>query len=108
MRYLIQAAAALAVAAAGPALADTPRIAIALRSHQFVPTEVPIPAGQKVELLVRNEDPVPAEFESSQLHREKVVTGGQQISVFVGPLDAGKYEFFDDFHDSTRGHLVVK
>ena len=49
-----------------------------------------------------------AEFESNSLHREKIVTAGGQIAVFVGPLDPGSYEFFDDFHNSTRGHLVVK
>jgi hypothetical protein len=32
----------------------------------------------------------------------------QEIAVFVGPLDPGSYEFFDDFHLETRGHLVVK
>jgi hypothetical protein len=28
--------------------------------------------------------------------------------VFVGPLDPGSYEFFDDFHNDTRGHLIAK
>jgi plastocyanin len=97
----------LAVAAA-PASADTPQVAIAIRSHSFVPSEVQIPAGIKVELLVRNQDPTPSEFESTELHREKVVTPGQQISVFVGPLQPGRYAFFDDFHPQTQGTLVVK
>jgi plastocyanin len=100
--------AALFLAAAAPALADTPQVAIAIQSHAFVPSEVQIPAGTKVELLVRNRDATPSEFESTQLHREKVVTAGQQISVFVGPLQPGRYEFFDDFHPQTQGHLVVK
>jgi len=73
-----------------------------------VPSEVPAPAGVKVQLLVKNEQAVTAEFESNSLHREKIVTAGGQIAVFVGPLDPGSYEFFDDFHNSTRGHLVVK
>jgi plastocyanin len=98
----------LLAAAAAPALADTPQVAIAIQSHRFVPSEVQIPAGTKVELLIRNRDKTPSEFESSELHREKVVTAGQQISVFVGPLQPGRYEFFDDFHPQTRGHLVVK
>jgi hypothetical protein len=49
-----------------------------------------------------------SEFESTDFHREKVVPPGGEISVFVGPLDAGTYEFFDDFHPEDRGHLVVK
>jgi len=28
--------------------------------------------------------------------------------VFVGPLQPGRYEFFDDFHPASRGVLVVR
>jgi hypothetical protein len=37
-----------------------------------------------------------------------VVTGGQEIIVFNGPLRAGNYEFFDDFNPSARGHIVAR
>jgi Cupredoxin-like domain len=94
--------------AATPALADDPTFSIVLKNNQFVPSEVSIPAGVKVKLVVRNENATPSEFESTQFHREKVVPPGQEITVFVGPLDLGSYEFFDDFHPETRGHLVVK
>ena len=90
------------------ASADDPSFPIVLKNNQFVPSEVPIPAGVKVKLIVRNENATPSEFESTQLHREKIVPPGQEITVFVGPLDPGTYEFFDDFHPETRGHLVVK
>ena len=93
---------------APPALADDPSFSIVLKNNQFVPSEVRIPAGVKVKLVVRNDNPTASEFESTQFHREKVVPPGQEISVFVGPLDPGSYEFFDDFHPETRGHLVVK
>ena len=95
--------------AGGPVRADEPpSVTIALKDHQFVPADLEIPAGVKVKLLVRNDDPTTSEFESTELHREKVVLSGEQISVFVGPLGPGRYEFFDDFHPETRGHLVVK
>jgi plastocyanin len=93
---------------AAPAFAQTPTISLALGDHQFVPAEVTAPAGAKVKLIVKNEQKVNAEFESSSLHREKVVAAGGTITVVVGPLKAGNYEFFDDFHPATRGHLVVK
>jgi hypothetical protein len=93
---------------ATPALADEPIVAIGLKDHQFVPSEVSIPHGVKVKLIVHNADPTTAEFESVELHREKIVEPGGEISVFVGPLDPGSYEFFDDFHPQTRGHLIVK
>jgi len=96
------------LAVAPPALADDPSFSIVLKNNQFVPSEVHIPAGVKVKLVVRNDNTTPSEFESIQFHREKVVAPGQEISVFVGPLDPGSYEFFDDFHPETRGHLIVK
>lgn len=95
-------------AVAAPALADDPSFSIVLKNNQFVPSEVQIPAGVKVKLVVRNDNPTASEFESTQFHREKLVTPGQEITVFVGPLDPGSYEFFDDLHPETRGHLVVK
>ena len=100
--------AALLLICAVPAFAEEPTITITLRDHQFVPSEVPVPAGVKVTLVIRNEQPTTAEFESTSLHREKIVNAGGEITVFVGPLDPGSYEFFDDFHGATRGHLVVK
>ncbi len=105
---LVWVAALLVFAGAASAVADDPSFPLALKNNQFVPSELGIPAGIKVKLVVRNDNPTPSEFESTQLHREKVVTPGQQISVFVGPLDPGSYEFFDDFHPQTRGRLVVK
>ena len=103
------AAAVLTIALACPqsARAQAP-ITITLRDHQFVPAEVAVPAGTKVELLVHNEQNVTAEFESNSLHREKIVAAGGQITVFVGPLDPGRYDFFDDFNRQSRGVLVAK
>jgi hypothetical protein len=108
MHRLWVAVLTIALAVAVPALADMPSVTIVLKNHQFVPNEVSIPSGVKVKLVVRNDNPTPSEFESSQFHREKVVGPGRQITVLVGPLDPGSYEFFDDFHPQTRGHLIVK
>lgn len=101
-------AAALLLACAAPAFAEQPAVAIAVRDHQFVPAEVPVPAGVKVELTLRNEQATPFEFESTSLHREKVVAPGASATIFVGPLKPGRYEFFDDFHPATRGVIVVQ
>jgi hypothetical protein len=97
---------ALCLAAA--ARADDGGTVIAIKDGKFAPNEVPIPANTKVKLIVRNQDSSMSEFESIELHREKTVAPGQEITVFVGPLDAGSYEFFDDFHPQNRGHLVAK
>lgn len=81
---------------------------IAIKGGKFVPSEVTVPANTTVKLIVRNQDTSMSEFESHDLHREKTVSPGHQILVFVGPLSAGRYEFFDDFHPTDRGHLIAK
>ena len=98
----------LLIACAAPAFAEQPSITIVVRDHQFVPAEVPVPAGVKVKLVIRNEQAIAAEFESKSLHREKVIAPGATASLFVGPLKPGRYEFFDEFHSATRGFLVVQ
>jgi plastocyanin len=100
---------ALILAAGTPAAAQEPTYTLVIKDHKFQPTEIEVPAGQKIALLVKNDDPTPEEFESVQLRREKVVPGGEQITVYIGPLKPGKYEFFGDFNPATaRGHIVVK
>ena len=82
---------------------------LTLKDHKFSPQVLTIPAGQKVKITVKNLDSSPAEFESYDLNREKVVTANGQIVVFVGPVAAGSYEFFDDFHhETTTGTLKVQ
>ncbi len=88
--------------------ADDGEVLITIKGGKFTPSEVTVPAGKKIKITVRNEDATASEFESSDFHREKVVQPGSEISLFVGPLDAGTYEFFDDFHLDNRGHLIAK
>lgn len=100
---------ALAVCGASPARAAAlPEFHIAIKNHQFDPAELTIPAGKRVKLIVSNEDPAPAEFESDDFNAEKVVPGDTRIPVLIGPLPAGTYKFYDDFHEDTTGRLVVK
>jgi Cupredoxin-like domain len=100
---------ALIFAIATPAAAQEPTYTLVVKDHKFQPTEVEIPAGKKIALIVKNEDLTPEEFESVELRREKVIPGGEQIIVYIGPLKPGRYEFFGDFNPATaRGHIVVK
>jgi heme/copper-type cytochrome/quinol oxidase subunit 2 len=91
-----------------PAQAQNPTFSISIHDNAFDPPELTVPAGQKIELHVTNERAAASEFESAELRREKVVTPGQQITVYVGPLRPGTYEFFDDFNPQTRGHLIAR
>lgn len=82
---------------------------LTLKDNKFTPQDIDIPAGQKVKITVKNQDSTPAEFESHDLNREKIVGGNSEIVISVGPLKPGKYEFFDEFHEkTTRGTITVK
>ena len=99
----------LALLLASPAAAaDTQTASLTIRNRAFEPPELEVPAGQKIELHVRNADSAASEFESAELHREKVVPAGKEVVVFIGPLRAGRYEFFDDFNPGVRGHIVAR
>jgi len=82
---------------------------IVIKDHQFDPQQLTIPAGQKVQITVDNQDTTPEEFESFDLDREQIVAGGKQITVFIGPLKAGTYKYWGDFHqDTTKGTIVAQ
>ena len=81
---------------------------LTIKDQAFSPKELTIPAHERVKLTVKNENPGVAEFESNDLNREKIITPGNEITVYVGPLEPGSYKFFDDFHRSTAGTLIAK
>ena len=89
--------------------ATVPQYKLILQDHAWQPAELKVPAKTKFKLLVTNQDATPSEFESNDFNREKIVLAGSTVTVFVGPLDKGRYEFFDDFHqDTARGVLIVE
>lgn len=82
---------------------------LTLKNNQFSPKVLTIPAGRKIKITVKNQDATPAEFESSDMNREKVVGANSEIIIFIGPLDIGSYGYFDDFHrDTTTGTIIAK
>lgn len=89
--------------------ADQAEVMLVIKDHKFEPAELKVPAGQKVRILVHNQDKTPEEFESTSLKREKVIPGGAKVPVLVGPLKAGRYEFVGEFHEATaRGVLIAE
>lgn len=92
-----------------PAQAANPEFVLVIRNHRFEPAEIRVPAGQKVKLVVHNQDGSPEEFESHELNREKVIAPGAKAFIFVGPLKPGRYPFFGEFHESTaRGAVIAE
>jgi hypothetical protein len=91
------------------AVAGKPVFELVIRDHLFYPSELIVPAGQKVKLLISNEDATPEEFESYELNREKVILGGRKTVIFIGPLKAGEYPFFGEFNMATaQGKVIAK
>ena len=83
-------------------------VAISVKGHQFDPAELRAPANKPLAIKVKNLDTTPMEFESKALKVEKVISAGGEGVVNVRALAPGRYEFFDDFHQQTRGFLVVQ
>jgi len=110
MRFLAIAVAALAAAVCAGSLSaeESAAIAISVQGHQFDPAELHAPANKPLAIRVKNLDSGPMEFESKALRVEKVITAGGEGVVNVRALAPGRYEFFDDFHQQTRGFLVVQ
>lgn len=86
---------------------DTVTLSIVMQNHQFVPAELHAPAGKPIAIRVKNQNDIVSEFESSDLHFEKIVPVGNEATVYVHPLQPGRYNFYDDFHHATQGYLIV-
>lgn len=82
-------------------------VTITIKDHRFTPAEVRVPAGQKIKLIVDNQDATPEEFESHELNREKIIAPKSKASIFIGPLKPGKYPFFGEFNQSTARGVVI-
>jgi len=92
----------------GAAAQQAAAVSISVKGGRFVPSEIHAPANRPLTISVKNLDAAAIEFESVSLRVEKIVAPGAQGAVRVRPLAPGRYEFFDDFHQQTRGTLVVE
>lgn len=98
---------AVTLAAAGSVFAAEAEALLIIKNHRFSPTELKVPAGQRVKLVVHNQDGTPEEFESHSMNREKVIPGGAKATIYIGPLKPGRYEFFGEYNESTAKGVVV-
>ena len=103
---MLRAAACLLAFAAASAMAE-PEATLIIKNHSFQPTEVKVPAGQRIKLTVHNQDPTPEEFESHKLNREKIIPPGAKVVIFIGPLKPGSYEFIGEYNEATAKGVVI-
>jgi len=93
----------------GPAKADDAvQLSITMKDRVFDPAELHAPPGKQLVIHVKNLNSIVTEFESSDLHFEKILPVGNEGVVYVRPQQPGRYKFFDDFHHETQGVLVVQ
>lgn len=86
--------------------ADTDYL-LTIKDHRFQPADLIVPAGKKIRLTVDNRDSTPEEFESHALNREKVVPGNATVTIFIGPLNPGRYPFIGEFNEKTAQGTII-
>ncbi len=83
-------------------------IVTVIKNHRFEPDVITVPSGKKIRFIIHNRDNTVEEFESHDLHREKIIMPNDSINIILAPLAPGKYDFFGDFHQETaQGVLIV-
>ena len=105
-------AATIAGAAAiiAPACAeDMPEFAIEFKDGSIAPLRLDVPANRPFKIELRNTGNTPAEFESTELHLEKVLAAQSSSFLVIRRLAPGEHKFFDDFHpDAPQAVLLAK
>jgi hypothetical protein len=98
--------------AAAPAVVraeDEPTFRIEFRDGKIEPQVLEVPAKTRIRLQLVNLGDTPAEFESAELRKEKVLAPKSESVMVIRTLDPGEYSFFDDFHPGAPpARLVAK
>jgi hypothetical protein len=97
-----------ALGLASPSFADDGGMPQLRFEHgNFAPAQLTVPANKPFTVKVTNGSGAAIEFESFELHRERVVPPGETITVHMPSLAPGNYQFFDDFHHEVPKGLIV-
>ncbi len=111
MSVRLRLALALALVATGFACgaraADEATFRIEFNDGQVTPQRLEVPANRRLVLELANKGQTPAEFESRELRKEKVLAPGAESSLVIRELDPGEYDFFDDFHPDAKPAVLV-
>ncbi len=89
--------------------AEDPTFSIEFKDGTVSPLQLEVPANTRFRLELKNSGTSPAEFESTELRKEKVLAAGTTSVLVIRTLDPGSYPFFDDFHpDAPKAVLIAK
>jgi hypothetical protein len=88
---------------------EEPVFTIEFKDGNIAPERLEVPANRRFQLQLRNNGDTPAEFESDELRKEKVLAPKTTSILVFRTLDPGEYPFFDDFHpDAPKALLIAK
>ncbi len=105
--FLVLAAAALAFGATKSHAEDMPVFSIEFKDGVITPLRLEVPARRVFKIELHNTGGTPAEFESIELRREKVLAPQSTSFIVFRTLDPGEYKFFDDFHPGAPQAVLV-
>jgi hypothetical protein len=106
---LCAAVAAAVVAMPASAAEDMPTFSIEFKDGTIAPVRLEVPANRPFKIELHNTGDTPAEFESTELHLEKVLAPQSSSSLVIRRLSGGEHKFFDDFHpEAPQAVLIAK
>jgi hypothetical protein len=106
--FALTLGASIILALAAPSFADDATMPQLRFDHgSFAPAQLTVQANKPFKIKVTNGSDTAIEFESFELHRERVVPPGETITVHMPALAPGSYQFFDDFHHEVPQGFIV-
>jgi hypothetical protein len=86
---------------------EMPVFSIQFNDGTIAPLRLEVPAGRPFKIELHNTGKTPAEFESTELHLEKVLAAQSSSFIVIRRLGPGEHKFFDDFHPGTPQAVLV-
>jgi len=100
-------AAILLAVPVGARAEEDPVFRIEFKDGIVSPRRLEVPAKRRIKLELHNLGETPAEFESKELRKEKVLAPGASSTLVIRTLTPGEYEFFDDFHPNAPPSILI-
>ncbi len=98
---------ALLIAAGISRAEDDPVFRIEFNDGKVTPQRLEVPAKRRFKLELHNVGKSPAEFESKELRKKKVLAPGASSTLVIRTLDPGEYDIFDDFHPNAPPAVLI-
>lgn len=89
------------------AMASDDPIEVRIKNHKFYPDRITVKAGTRFKLRLINEDSTSEEFESNTMIVEKFLGPKRKMTITLGPLKPGTYEYFGELNPSTAQGILT-